>query len=128
VSKQIISSPQAPNAIGPYSHAVKAGGFLFVSGQVGVDPATGEFAAPDTAGQTEQCLKNLTAILAEAGAGLGQVVKATVFLADLDDFQAMNQVYARFFPADPPARACVQVARLPREARVEIELVVHLAA
>ncbi|BEQ15982.1 RidA family protein [Desulfoferula mesophila] len=128
MSKQIISSPLAPDAIGPYSHAVKAGEFLFVSGQVGVDPATGEFAGPDTADQTEQCLKNLSAILSEAGAGLEQVFKTTVFLADLDDFQVMNQVYSRFFSADPPARACVKVARLPRGARVEIELVAHLAA
>ena len=128
MSKQIINSDQAPAAIGPYSQAVRAGNFLFVSGQLGVDPVTGEFAGPDTSSQAEQCLQNLAAILAEAGAELQDVVKSTVFLVDMDDFQLVNEVYAASFASRPPARACVQVARLPREARVEMEVVAYLAA
>lgn len=128
LSKLIVNTDKAPEAIGPYSQAVRAGDLLFVSGQIGADPATGRFAGQDAASQTEQCLRNLEAILTEAGAGLQDVVKATVFLADMDDFQPMNEVYARFFPSRPPARACVQVARLPRGALVEIEGVAYLGA
>lgn len=121
--KDIIATDRAPRAIGPYSQAVRAGNFLFASGQIPIDPATGEFVAGGIAEQTEQVLKNLTAVFEAAGMGLNQVVKTTVFLADMDDFTAMNEVYARFFEENPPARATVQAARLPRDARVEIEAI-----
>lgn len=121
--KEIISTEKAPGAIGPYSQAIKTGGFVFCSGQIPIDPATGEFVSNDVAEQTEQVLKNLTAVLEAAGAGLGSVVKTTVFLADMNDFVAMNEVYARFFDENKPARATVQAARLPRDARVEIECI-----
>jgi 2-iminobutanoate/2-iminopropanoate deaminase len=121
--KDIIATDRAPRAIGPYSQAVRAGNFLFASGQIPIDPATGEFIAGGIAEQTEQVLKNLTAVFAAAGVEMNQVVKTTVFLADMDDFTAMNEVYARFFKENPPARATVQAARLPRDARVEIEAI-----
>ncbi len=121
--KQIIKTDRAPQAIGPYSQAVKTNGFVYVSGQVAIDPATGQFVAGGIAEQTEQVLRNLTAVLEAAGTGLDQVIKTTVFLADMADFAAMNEVYAKFFASDPPARATVQAAGLPRDARVEIELV-----
>lgn len=119
--KQIIATEQAPRAIGPYSQAVRAGNLLFVSGQIPIDPATGEFVAGGIVEQTEQVLRNLSAVFEASGASLSQVVKTTVFLADMDDFTAMNEVYARFFASDPPARATVQAARLPRDAKVEID-------
>jgi 2-iminobutanoate/2-iminopropanoate deaminase len=121
--KEIIKTDAAPAAIGPYSQAVRAGGFVFASGQIPLDPATMQFGAGGVAEQTEQVLKNLQAVLAAAGVGLEQVVKTTVFLADMNDFAAMNEVYGRFFTENPPARATVQAARLPRDARVEIEVV-----
>jgi 2-iminobutanoate/2-iminopropanoate deaminase len=121
--KQIVSSEQAPKAIGPYSQAVVAGGFIFASGQIPFDPSTGEFVEGGVAEQTEQVLKNLTAVLGAAGASLADVVKTTVFLADMNDFAVMNEVYGRFFTENPPARATVQAARLPRDARVEIEVI-----
>jgi 2-iminobutanoate/2-iminopropanoate deaminase len=121
--KEIIKTDAAPAAIGPYSQAVRAGGFVFASGQIPLDPATMQFGAGGVAEQTEQVLKNLQAVLAAAGVGLEQVVKTTVFLADMNDFAAMNEVYGRFFTDNPPARATVQAARLPRDARVEIEVV-----
>jgi 2-iminobutanoate/2-iminopropanoate deaminase len=121
--KDIIATDRAPRAIGPYSQAVRAGNFLFASGQIPIDPATGEFIAGGIAEQTEQVLKNLTAVFAAAGVEMYQVVKTTVFLADMDDFTAMNEVYGRFFGVEPPARATVQAARLPRDARVEIEAI-----
>jgi 2-iminobutanoate/2-iminopropanoate deaminase len=121
--KQIISTKDAPQAIGPYSQAVKAGGFVFASGQIPLDPETGEFVAGGVAEQTEQVLKNLSAVLEAAGTKLASVVKTTVFLADMNDFAAMNEVYARFFAENPPARATVEAARLPRDARVEIEAI-----
>jgi 2-iminobutanoate/2-iminopropanoate deaminase len=121
--KDIIATDRAPRAIGPYSQAVRAGNFLFASGQIPIDPATGEFIAGGIAEQTEQVFKNLTAVFAAAGVEMNQVVKTTVFLADMDDFTAMNEVYARFFKENPPARATVQAARLPRDARVEIEAI-----
>jgi 2-iminobutanoate/2-iminopropanoate deaminase len=121
--KQIVSSEQAPKAIGPYSQAVVAGGFIFASGQIPFDPSTGEFVEGGVAEQTEQVLKNLTAVLGAAGASLADVVKTTVFLADMNDFAVMNEVYGRFFTEYPPARATVQAARLPRDARVEIEVI-----
>ena len=121
--KQIIATDRAPRAIGPYSQAVRAGNLVFASGQIPIDPATGEFVAGGVAEQTEQVLRNLTSVFAAAGVELNQIVKTTVFLADMEDFAAMNEVYGRFFGAQPPARATVQAARLPRDARVEIEAI-----
>ena len=121
--KQIIATEHAPGAIGPYSQAVHAGNLVFASGQIPIDPATGEFVAGGIAEQTEQVLRNLAAVFEAAGVGLNQVVKTTVFLADMEDFTAMNEVYGRFFGEQPPARATVQAARLPRDAKVEIEAI-----
>lgn len=121
--KHIIKTGDAPAAIGPYSQAVRAGGFVFVSGQIPIDPLTGQFVPGGVAEQTEQVLRNLSAVLEAAGCGLDQVVKTTVFLADMNDFAVMNEVYGRYFGEDPPARATVQAARLPRDARVEIEVI-----
>jgi 2-iminobutanoate/2-iminopropanoate deaminase len=121
--KNIIATDHAPRAIGPYSQAVQAGDLVFASGQIPIDPATGEFVAGGIAEQTEQVLRNLTAVFEAAGVEMNQVVKTTVFLADMDDFTAMNEVYGRFFGDAPPARATVQAARLPRDARVEIEAI-----
>ena len=121
--KEIIQTANAPAAIGPYSQAARAGGFVFASGQIPLNPETMQFVAGGIAEQTEQVLRNLQAVLEAAGVGLEQVVKTTVFLADMEEFAAMNEVYARFFPENPPARATVQAARLPRDARVEIEVI-----
>ena len=121
--KDIVQTDTAPKAIGPYSQAIKAGGFLFVSGQIPIDPLSGQFVSGGIAEQTEQVMKNLSAVLVSAGSGLDQVVKATVFLADMDEFVAMNEVYGRYFSSDPPARATVEVGRLPRDARVEIDVI-----
>jgi len=121
--KQIIKTEHAPQAIGPYSQAVKTNGFVFASGQIPIDPASGQFVSGGIAEQTEQVLRNLTAVLEAAGTGLERVVKTTVFLADMSEFAAMNEVYAKFFSNDPPARATVQAAGLPREARVVIEVI-----
>ena len=121
--KEIISTEDAPSAIGPYSQAVKTGNMVFCSGQIPIDPATGEFVSNDVAEQTEQVLKNLSAVLEAAGSSLNNVVKTTVFLADMNDFATMNEIYSRFFNESKPARATVQAARLPRDARVEIECI-----
>jgi len=121
--KDIVTTDRAPRAIGPYSQAVRAGDLVFASGQIPIDPTTGEFVAGGVAEQTEQVLRNLTAVFEAAGVGMNQIVKTTVFLADMDDFTAMNEVYGRFFGVEPPARATVQAARLPRDARVEIEAI-----
>jgi len=121
--KDIIATDRAPQAIGPYSQAVRAGNLIFASGQIPIDPATGEFVAGGIAEQTDQVLRNLTAVFEAGGVGLKQVVKTTVFLLDMDDFTAMNEVYGRFFGQQAPARATVQAARLPRDARVEIEAI-----
>ena len=121
--RQIVQTKEAPGAIGPYSQAVIANGFVFTSGQIPIDPATGEFVSGGIAEQTQQVLKNLKAVLEAAGTGLQQVVKTTVYLADMQDFTAMNEVYATFFGAEPPARSTVQAARLPKDARVEIDVV-----
>jgi 2-iminobutanoate/2-iminopropanoate deaminase len=123
VSKDVISTSNAPAALGPYSQAIRWGDLLFVSGQIPIDPATSQVVGDDVAAQTERVLKNLAAILEAAGASLGQVLKTTVYLRDLNDFGKMNEVYARFFSEQPPARATVQVARLPRDVSVEIEAV-----
>jgi 2-iminobutanoate/2-iminopropanoate deaminase len=121
--RERIQTDNAPPAIGPYSQAIKAGGFVFISGQIPIDPLTGQFVAGGITEQAEQVLKNLTALLEASGSSLEQVVKTTVFLADMKEFAAMNEVYAKFFPAPAPARATVAVAGLPRDARVEIEVV-----
>ena len=120
---ETISTENAPGAIGPYSQAVRTGNMVFCSGQIPIDPATGEFVSSDVAEQTRQVLKNLSAVLEAAGTDLNNVVKTTVFLADMNDFTAMNEVYAEFFSENKPARATVQAARLPRDARVEIECI-----
>jgi len=121
--KEIISTENAPGAIGPYSQAVKTNGMVFCSGQIPIDVATGEFVSEDVAEQTEQVLKNLSAVLEATGTSLNNVVKTTVFLADMADFAAMNEVYAKYFNDNKPARATVQAAGLPRGARVEIECI-----
>jgi 2-iminobutanoate/2-iminopropanoate deaminase len=121
--KQIIQTEQAPKAIGPYSQAIKSNGFVFASGQIPINPETGEFVAGGIAEQTEQVIKNLSRVLEAAGSGLNRIVKTTVFLADMEEFAAMNEVYGKFFGAEPPARATVEAARLPRDARVEIEAI-----
>jgi len=121
--KQAISSPAAPAAIGPYSPAIRAGQFLFVSGQVSIDPASGKFVAGDIKAETRRVLENVGALLKAGGLDYSAVVRTTVFLADMNDFAAMNEVYGGFFDEPYPARATVQVARLPRDARVEIDVI-----
>lgn len=121
--KEIVSTEKAPGAIGPYSQAIKTAGFLFCSGQIPIDPATGEFVPGGVAEQTDQVFKNLIAVLEAGGAGLDGVVKTTVFLADMADFAAMNDVYAKYFDSNKPARATVQAAGLPRGAMVEIDCI-----
>jgi len=121
--REVIATEQAPRAIGPYSQAIRAGNLLFCSGQIPIDPATGEFVSGGVAEQTEQVMRNLSAVLSAGQSSLGQVVKTTVFLADMNDFTAMNEVYGRFFGENPPARATVQAARLPRDAKVEIDAI-----
>lgn len=121
-----ISTAAAPKAIGPYSQAIVAGGFVFCSGQLGLDPASGQFAAADAAGQARQALQNLAAVLDAAGSGLPRVTKTTVFLADLADFAAVNAVYELAFGSHKPARSTVEVKRLPKDARVEIECIAVL--
>src|SRR3989440_11133899 len=121
--KEIVATEHAPQAIGPYSQAVRAGDLVFASGQIPIDPATKEFVAGGIAEQTEQVLKNLKAVFEAAGIGLDQIVKTTVFLAGMNDFNAMNEVYGKYFAENPPARATVQAARLPRDAKVEIDAI-----
>lgn len=121
--KVIIKTDNAPQAIGPYSQAVKANGFVFASGQIPIDPATGQFVEGGIAEQTEQVMKNVSKVLEAAGSSLDKVIKTTVFLADMGEFAAMNEVYGRYFEQEPPARATVEAARLPRDARVEIEAI-----
>lgn len=121
--REIIATESAPGALGPYSQAVKAGGVVYISGQLGLDPVTGDFVEGDVQAETRQVLTNLGAVLQEAGSSFEKVVKATVFVKDLGDFGLVNEVYAEFFTENPPARACVEVARLPKDARVEIDLI-----
>ena len=121
--KEFVSSDKAPGASGPYSQAVKAGGMVYCSGQIPIDPATGEFVSDDVSEQTEQVLKNLGEVLTAAGVGFENVVKATIFLASMDDFALVNQVYGKYFSDNKPARATVQAARLPRDAKVEIDCI-----
>jgi 2-iminobutanoate/2-iminopropanoate deaminase len=121
--REIISTQDGPQAIGPYSQAVKANGFVFVSGQVAIDPATQQVISGDVAAQTERVLKNLSGILQAAGSGLDKVVRSTVFLKNMGDFAAMNEVYGKHFTSAPPARSTVEVARLPRDVLVEIDVI-----
>lgn len=124
--KQVIHTDSAPAAIGPYSQAIQIGDLLFVSGQVPIDPSTGAIVEGDIKAQAQQSLNNLKAILNAAGTNMGAVVKTTVFLADMNDFAAMNKVYAQFFQEPFPARSAVQVGRLPKDAKVEIEAIAQL--
>ncbi len=124
--RDIVLTDRGPKPIGPYSQAVRANGFLFLSGQIPIDPKTNELIAGDIAAQTERVLENVKGIVEAAGAKLQHVVKTTVFLKDMNDFAAMNEVYARFFTTVPPARSTVQVARLPKDASVEIEVIAAL--
>jgi len=124
--KDIVLTDKGPKPIGPYSQAVKANGFLFASGQVALDPRNNEFLGGDIRQQTERVLENIKAIVEAAGSNFHHVVKTTVFLKDMNDFAAMNEAYGKFFPAAPPARSTVQVARLPKDALVEIEVIAAL--
>ncbi|MCP2605121.1 RidA family protein [Candidatus Aminicenantes bacterium AH-873-B07] len=121
--KKEIKTEKAPKAIGPYSQAIKANGFIFVSGQIPINPATGELIKGSIEQQTEQVLKNIKAILEEAGSSLENVVKSTVYLADLKNYPKMNQIYSKYFPAPYPARAAFQAARLPKDVGIEIEVI-----
>jgi len=121
--REVISTSSAPASIGPFSQAIRAVGLVFVSGQVAMDPETGQLIDGDIAAQTDRTLKNLASVLAAAGSGLDKVVRCSVFLRNMDDFAKMNEVYGRYFPAAPPARTTVEVSRLPRDARVEIDAI-----
>ncbi|MBO8141594.1 MAG: RidA family protein [Firmicutes bacterium] len=125
MSKEVIRTDRAPRAIGPYSQAVRAGGFVFVSGQIPLDPATGELVRGDIAAQATRVLENVKAVLEAAGASMADVVRATVYLADMNDFAAVNEVYSQYFPENPPARVAVQVSRLPRDVGVEIDAIAY---
>src|SRR6516225_10284666 len=124
--RNVIVTKDGPAAIGPYSQAIKANGFVFVSGQIALDPVTNTLVTGDVAFQTDRVLKNLSGILGAAGSSLEQVVRSTVFLKSMGDFAAMNGVYAKYFPAAPPARSTVEVARLPKDVLVEIEIIASL--
>jgi len=124
--RDVIATDAGPKAIGPYSQAIRSNGFVFVSGQVAIDPANQQVIQGDVAAQTERVMKNLSAILEAAGSGLEQVVKSTVFLKNMGDFAAMNEVYGRYFSSAPPARSTVEVARLPKDVLVEIDVVAAL--
>mgnify|MGYP001569931794 CR=1 FL=1 len=122
-AKKVISTDAAPKAIGPYSQAIRAGNLLFISGQLALDPKTGNMVGTDIKTQTKQCLENIKGVLAAAGVSLTSVVKTTVFLKNMDHFGEMNQVYQQYFPSEAPARSTVEVSRLPKDALVEIESV-----
>ena len=121
--RDVITSKSAPQAIGPYSQAIRANGFIFTSGQIPIDPGSQQLISGDAAAQTERVLQNLSAILAAAGSNLEKVVRTTVFLKNMSDFTAMNEVYGRYFTSNPPARSTVEVARLPKDVLVEIDVV-----
>jgi len=121
--REVISTRDAPQAIGPYSQAIKANGFVFASGQIAIDPATQQVIVGDVAAQTDRVLKNVSSILKAAGSGLEKVVRSTVFLKNMSDFAAMNEVYGRYFTAAPPARSTVEAARLPKDVLVEIDVI-----
>ena len=127
MQREVISTTEAPGAIGPYSQAIAIDGLVFCSGQIPLDPATGDIVEGGVVEQTRRVLENVRAVLAAAGSSFDQVVKTTIFLADMNDFSTVNGIYAEYFPSNPPARSTVQVARLPRDVRVEIE-VIALAA
>ena len=121
--KNVICSPLAPDALGPYSQAIEANGMIFASGQIPLDPGTGEIVGTTIEEQTERVMQNLKCVLAQAGVGFDHVVKTTCFLADLADFTAFNAVYGKYFPENPPARSCFQVAALPKNAKLEVEVI-----
>ena len=121
--RDVIATKEGPQAIGPYSQAIRVNGFIFVSGQVAIDPANQQFIAGDIAAQTDRAIKNLAGILKAAGSSLEKVVRATVFLKNMSDFAAMNEVYGKYFSSAPPARSTVEVARLPKDALVEIDVI-----
>jgi 2-iminobutanoate/2-iminopropanoate deaminase len=121
--REAVSTPDAPQAIGPYSQAIKAGGFVFTAGQIPIDPATGQVVPGEVSAQTERVMKNLAAILEAAGSGFEKVVRCTVFLRNMNDFAAMNEVYGRYLASAPPARSTVEVARLPKDVLVEIDVI-----
>ena len=121
--RDIISTPDAPKAIGPYSQGIRANGFIFVSGQVAIDPATQQVITGDIAAQTARVIQNISEILEAAGSGLGKVVRTTVFLKNMGDFIAMNEVYGKYFSASPPARSTIEVSRLPKDVLVEIDVI-----
>ena len=121
--RDVIATKEGPQAIGPYSQAIRANGFIFVSGQVAIDPANQQFIAGDVAAQTDRAIRNLAGILKAAGSSLEKVVRATVFLKNMNDFAAMNEVYGKYFSSAPPARSTVEVARLPKDALVEIDVI-----
>ena len=121
--REMVATREAPQAIGPYSQAIKTAGFVFCSGQIALDPASGTIVAGDVTQQTERVIQNLAAVLVAAGSGLERVVKTTVFLKNMGDFTAMNEVYGRFFKTAPPARSTVEAARLPKDVLVEIDVI-----
>jgi 2-iminobutanoate/2-iminopropanoate deaminase len=125
--RQVVTAPDAPKAMGAYSPAIKAGNLLFISGQIPVDPSTGNLIQGDIAAQAEQVMRNLSALLRAAGAGFDRVVRTTVYLADMNDFAVMNEVYSRYIVDPPPARATVQVARLPRDVKIEVDAIAVLS-
>jgi 2-iminobutanoate/2-iminopropanoate deaminase len=125
--RQVVTAPDAPKAMGAYSPAIKAGNLLFISGQIPIDPSTGNLIEGDIKAQAEQVMRNLTALLRAAGAGFGQVVRTTVYLADMNDFAGMNEIYSSYIVDPPPARATVQVARLPRDVKIEVEAIAVLS-
>lgn len=123
MDRNVVHSDKAPKALGPYSQAIRAGDYVFCAGQAGFDPATGRLVEGGIEAETRRVLQNLSAVLEQAGTSIQNAVKTTVFLTDMDEFKAMNAIYAEFFPSNPPARSTVQVARLPGGARVEIEVI-----
>ena len=125
--RQVVSAPDAPKAMGAYSPAIKAGNLLFISGQIPVDPSTANLIQGDITAQAEQVMRNLTALLRAAGVGFDHVVRTTVYLADMNDFAGMNEVYSRYIVDPPPARATVQVARLPRDVKIEVDAIAVLS-
>jgi 2-iminobutanoate/2-iminopropanoate deaminase len=125
--RQVVTAPDAPAAMGAYSPAIKAGNLLFISGQIPVDPATGNLIQGDIAAQADQVMRNLTALLRAAGASFTNVVRTTVYLADMNDFAGMNEIYSQYIVDPPPARATVQVARLPRDVKIEIDAIAVLS-
>ncbi len=122
MSRTVIATQKAPAAIGPYSQAIKANGLVFTSGQIPISPASGNIEAKDIEGQAKQVMENLAEVLKAAGTDFSKVVKTTIFLADMNDFAKVNEIYAKAFPKEPPARSTIQVARLPKDAKIEIEM------